>query len=82
MFTVYALYSRDYEKIYIGYSSDFKDRLVSHNEKATRGWTVCYRPWVVVFTEDGPTKKEAVRRERQLKTSSGPGKSQYLSVSK
>ena len=62
-FIVYALYSPDYEKIYIGYSSDFEKRLISHNEKATKGWTIRYRPGRVVFTEEFSTQKEAMQRE-------------------
>ena len=71
MYTVYALYSPGYEKIYIGYSSDFENRLISHNEKATKGWTVKFRPWKVVFTEQYQTKREALAREKQLKPSKG-----------
>lgn len=71
MYTVYALYSPGYEKIYIGYSSDFENRMISHNEKATKGWTVKFRPWKVVFTEKYQTKREALAREKQLKTSRG-----------
>ncbi len=71
MYTVYTLYSPKYEKIYIGHSSDFENRLISHNEKGTKGWTVKYRPWKVVFTETCATKREAMRREKQLKSSRG-----------
>jgi len=71
MYTVYSLYSAKYEKIYIGYSSDFEDRLHSHNVKATKGWTVKYRPWEVVFTEEFASKKDAMNREKQLKSAKG-----------
>jgi putative endonuclease len=71
MFTVYILYSPAYDKIYIGHSSNFSRRLTSHNEKGKKGWTVKYRPWKVVFTENYKTKKEAMRRERELKTARG-----------
>jgi len=69
--TVYALYSPDYDKIYIGRTSNFEQRLISHNEKGTKGWTVKFRPWKVVFTEHFQTKEEAIRREKQLKKSRG-----------
>jgi putative endonuclease len=71
MYTVYTLYSPGFEKIYIGYTSDMKERMISHNEKGTKGWTVKYRPWEIVFTEKYSTKKEAMKRERQLKTARG-----------
>ncbi|MGB5818876.1 MAG: GIY-YIG nuclease family protein [Saonia sp.] len=44
MFTVYVLYSESHHKIYIGYSSDLVHRMVSHNEKGTKGYTAKYRP--------------------------------------
>jgi len=31
MLTTYLLYSPDYDKIYIGYTSDVEQRLLSHN---------------------------------------------------
>ena len=71
MFTVYALYSSTYNKIYIGYSSNLEDRLLSHNELATKGYTVRFRPWTVVYTEDYKTKEEAMFREKQLKSAKG-----------
>ena len=71
MFTVYVLYSEKYDKIYIGYSSDFEDRLRSHNEYATKGYSLKFRPWKVVYTENYTTKGEAMKREKQLKTSRG-----------
>jgi len=39
-YTVYTLYSPDYDKIYIGYTSDLESRMISHNEKGTKGWTI------------------------------------------
>lgn len=32
MYTVYVLYSIRYDKIYIGYTSNLKERLLQHNE--------------------------------------------------
>ncbi len=71
MFIVYALYSEKYNKIYIGYTSDLPDRLKSHNELATKAWTVKYRPWTLVYTEEFETKAEAMKREKQLKSAAG-----------
>jgi putative endonuclease len=52
MFTVYVLYSTLHNKIYIGYSSDMPRRLLSHNQLATKGYTIKYRPWIIVYTEE------------------------------
>ena len=71
MFTVYVIYSPTYDKIYIGFTSDPKNRLLSHNELATKGHTVKYRPWVIAYTEEYQTKTEAIKRENQLKSASG-----------
>jgi putative endonuclease len=71
MFTVYVLYSERYDKIYIGYTSDLKKRFKSHNELAKKGWTVRFRPWEIVYTEIFEHKQDALRREKQLKTSRG-----------
>lgn len=71
MFTVYVLYSETYDKIYVGYSSNIEERLKSHNELATKGWTVKYRPWQLFYTEVFDTKAEAMKREKQLKSAKG-----------
>ncbi|TNE49373.1 MAG: GIY-YIG nuclease family protein [Bacteroidetes bacterium] len=71
MFTVYVLYTRLYGKSYVGYTSDLAGRLISHNELGQKGWTKKYRPWEVVFTEEYPTKKEAMAREKWLKSGIG-----------
>jgi putative endonuclease len=71
MFHVYVLYSSKFNKIYIGYSKDLKNRFLSHNQLATKGYTVKYRPWVIAFTEEFESKSQAVKREKQLKSSRG-----------
>ncbi|MEX2479158.1 MAG: GIY-YIG nuclease family protein [Gracilimonas sp.] len=71
MFTVYALYSPAYEKIYIGYTSNLEQRLLSHNKLGKKGWTIKYRPWELVFTEEFENKKDAMNREKQLKSAKG-----------
>ena len=71
MFTVYVLYSETFDKIYIGYTSDLQKRFLSHNELGTKGWTVKFRPWRIIHTEEFDTKAEAMQREKQLKSSRG-----------
>lgn len=68
---VYALYSPDHDKLYVGESSDPKDRYRSHNELATKGWTLRYRPWIVLYLEECVDRAEAIVRERQLKSGGG-----------
>ena len=71
MFTVYVLYSSNHDKIYVGFTSSLEERLRSHNELASKGWTIRYRPWVVIHTEVFSEKSEATRREKALKSSRG-----------
>jgi len=71
MFAVYVLYSPSFKQIYIGFTSDLENRLLSHNELATKGHTNKYRPWVIAHTEDYETKTEAIKRENYLKSTQG-----------
>ncbi len=71
MFTVYVLYSEAFGKIYIGYTSDLQKRLASHNYLASKGWTVKYRPWKLVYQEIFEIRQDAMKREKQLKTAKG-----------
>jgi putative endonuclease len=71
MFTVYVLYSDQFDKIYIGFTSDVEQRLLSHNHLATKGWTIKFRPWRIVHTETFDTKKQAMQREKALKSAKG-----------
>ena len=43
----------------------------SHTVLADKGWTVKYRPWVLVYYEEFLTKKEAMLREQELKSHKG-----------
>jgi len=68
MFAVYVLYSQIFDKIYIGYTSDLISRFKSHNELG-KGWTKKFRPWIVIHVEFFDVKKDAIIREKQLKSS-------------
>ncbi len=71
MFTVYALYSKSHDKIYIGFTSNLEERLKSHNSLAHKGCTIKFRPWEIIFTQEFETKAEAMLREKQLKSAKG-----------
>ena len=70
-FTVYVLDSVSFDKIYIGYTSNLESRLRSHNELATKGWTMKFRPWNVVHSETFESKILALKREKELKSYQG-----------
>jgi putative endonuclease len=61
MFTVYALYSPAFDKIYVGFTSNLEQRLLSHNVLGKKGWTIKYRPWTLLHTETFKTKSEAMK---------------------
>jgi putative endonuclease len=71
MYYVYALYSREYDKIYIGSSSNVIARLDSHNDSRNKGWTAKYKPWRLIYSEEFAIKHLALVREKQLKSSQG-----------
>ena len=71
MYKVYILYSITYRKIYIGFTADIENRMLSHNHLANKGWTVKFRPWALVHTENFETKTQALAREKQLKNAKG-----------
>jgi len=67
MYKVYILYSKLLDKYYIGHTSDLIKRLYKHNRglvKSTKNGC----PWQTVYIEDFGNKKEAYRRELQIKS--------------
>jgi putative endonuclease len=70
-FYVYVLHSAATDKIYIGFTSDLDHRLKAHNELAIKGWTIKFRPWILIYAETFQTKSEALKREREFKSSRG-----------
>lgn len=71
MYTVYILYSIAFNKIYVGYTSNLEQRLLSHNELGKKGWTIKFRPWQLIHQELYTTKTEALLREKELKGGKG-----------
>ena len=72
-YVVYVLKSLSSDKHYIGYTSNLKSRFKSHNQLEKKGFTTKYRPWRVIHVEFFNSKKDAMQRERFLK--SGVGRS-------
>ena len=71
MFYTYILYSEKYQKIYIGQTSDITTRLEFHNQLGVNTYTSKFRPWELIYFETFATRAEAMKREKQLKTSQG-----------
>ena len=70
MFTTYVLYSKEFDKIYIGQTSDLDKRIDQHNLGKHR-YTKRYIPWNVLYTEEFNTRSEAMKREKELKSHQG-----------
>jgi putative endonuclease len=70
-FVVYILFSKDYSKTYVGFTSNLIERFKSHNYLSKKGFTIKFRPWEVIYVEFYTTKSEALKREKLLKTGKG-----------
>ncbi len=70
MFYTYVLYSAGFNRLYIGQSHDPNMRLDYHNSGSEFS-TKPYIPWILLHTETFESRWEAMKRERELKTSAG-----------
>ncbi len=70
MFTVYVLRSIQNNQLYVGYTTDLKQRLETHNKGSVVS-TKGKRPWEIIFSEAYISQDDAIRREKYLKTTQG-----------
>ena len=71
MYYVYLLNSIPYpDQIYIGYTSDLKERLATHNNGGSVH-TAKYKPWKLIAYLGFPSKEKAILFEKYLKSQSG-----------
>ncbi len=66
MFFAYILYSRSIDRYYIGHTSNLEIRLQNHLLGSTR-FTSQTNDWELIYSEEFPTKGEAMKREAQIK---------------
>ena len=69
-YCVYVLLSLSDNKFYIGFTADLKQRLTDHFNGYNTS-TKSRRPFKLVFCEYFISKKDALRREKYLKTTQG-----------
>ncbi len=70
MYKVYAISSINRKYIYVGLTSNLKERLRRHNngyEKTTKP----YKPFNLIYTEEFKTRIEARQKEKYLKSGIG-----------
>ncbi|MFA5022595.1 MAG: GIY-YIG nuclease family protein [Patescibacteria group bacterium] len=70
MFYVYVIKSRKDNKLYIGYSSDLKKRLESHNKGGVKS-TKSRVNFDLIYYEAYASMSDAKTREKQIKRFSG-----------
>ncbi len=67
LFCVYILYSASLDKFYVGYTAQLEERFLRHNQKS-KGFTGKAKDWLLVYQEEYSNQKEALVREKQIKS--------------
>ena len=73
----YVLYSKTYDRLYIGQTNNIEDRIKRHNsgyEPATK----VYRPWVILISFKYESREDAVKMEKYWKQSNNRRKLRQL----
>lgn len=73
-FWTYVIRSLSTGRLYTGHTMDLHKRLREHNDPESFSSHFTKRipgPWILVYSEPFPTRAEAYRRERWLKTGRG-----------
>ena len=71
-FFVYVIGNDISKKIYIGQTNNLEKRLLEHNEKFGNHYTAKFSGgWTLIYNEEFETRKEAIIREKQLKSYQG-----------
>ena len=71
MWHVYVLNSMSGSKSYVGYTNDIQRRIFEHDVSEVRGFTLRYRPWILIHTESYGDRESAIVREKFFKTGRG-----------
>ncbi len=69
-YTVYAIYSNSLDVIYVGQTNNIEKRLLEH-KKGYSKYTSRANDWILFYPENRRTRSEALKREKQLKSSRG-----------
>ena len=70
MYYVYVLKSEKDEDMYVGYTADLGERIAIHNAGKVKS-TQARRPLKLIYYEACLNQKDALRREKYLKTAYG-----------
>jgi len=66
MYYLYILLCKD-GSIYTGVTNDIERRFSEHKNKKGGHYTSSHRAVKIIYKEEYPTQKEALKRERQIK---------------
>ena len=67
MYALYILHNKSLDRFYVGYTNDLTRRLTEHNRIKGK-YTDKGIPWVLVHKESFITKKDAMAREKFIKS--------------
>jgi putative endonuclease len=70
MYSIYILYSQEYNRYYTGSCKGVEKRLKEHNQGCVKS-TKAFKPWKIVYSEQFETRGEARKREDQIKRYKG-----------
>ena len=68
----YVLQSESTGRFYTGHTENLSKRILEHNNKRTPS-TRNRGPWVLFHSEEYPTRSDAMRREREVKSMKSRG---------
>jgi len=77
MYYVYILRSEKTKRLYKGFTSDLKGRILEHNRGKTTS-TKSRVPWKIIYYEAFENEKDARREELFLKSGKGRERIKYL----
>ena len=77
MYHIYILYSKNFDRYYVGQCEDISIRLQRHNSGSVPS-TKPYIPWEMVYTEVFRTRAEAMAREKEIKSKKSRRYIEYL----
>ena len=77
MYFVYVLRSELDHQLYVGYTTNVDQRVITHNKGSVPS-TKSRRPLKLIFYEAYLSQEDAIRREKYLKTTSGKGALKHM----
>ena len=72
MYYVYVIHNKSHGKYYVGQTQNLERRFKEHNSHSIKGYTARFEgEWMLIYSESFSTRSEAIKREKQLKSSRG-----------